>query len=60
MSPDHIEAARLLRPVRGWERRFHHYDLLTIAGVPADEAERIVSEAAADRMAEHKPQEIAA
>jgi hypothetical protein len=58
--PDFAEIARILRFQTPWDRLFHEYDLLTIAGIPSDEAERIVSEAAADRMAEHKPQEIAA
>lgn len=48
---DILETARLLRFQTDWERRFHEYDLLLAAGVDADEAERIVRRAAADRVA---------
>lgn len=50
---DVLEASRLLRFQTDWERRFHDYDLLVTAGVDADEAERIVRRAAADRTANH-------
>jgi hypothetical protein len=46
---DILEASRLLRFQTDWERRFHEYELLLTAGVDADEAERIVRRAAADR-----------
>jgi hypothetical protein len=46
---DILETARLLRFQSAWERRFHQYELLLIAGVDAEEAERIVRRTAADR-----------
>lgn len=46
---DILEAARLLRFQSPWERRFHEYELLLAAGIDPDEAESIVSRAAADR-----------
>jgi hypothetical protein len=49
---DILETARLLRFQTDWERRFHHYELLLTAGINAEEAERIVRRAAADRAAE--------
>ncbi len=55
-SPDCLDACRLLRFQTQWERRFHEYDLLTIAGIPADEAERIVNQAEADRAAFTHPE----
>ncbi|MBZ9922683.1 hypothetical protein LB579_34055 [Mesorhizobium sp. BR1-1-7] len=48
---DILDAAKLLRFQTDWERRFHEYDLLLTAGIDADEAERIVRRAAADRAA---------
>lgn len=48
---DILEASRLLRFETAWERRFHEYELLLTAGIAADEAERIVRRAAADRAA---------
>lgn len=56
---DVLEAARLLRFQTDWERRWHQYEMLLTAGVDADEAEKIVRRAAADREAANK-QEIAA
>lgn len=55
---DILDAARLLRFQTDWERRFHEYELLLTAGVGADEAERIVRRAAADRA--HQQEGIAA
>lgn len=49
---DLLYVARLLRFQSAWERRFHEYELLLTAGIDADEAERIVRRAAADRAAE--------
>jgi hypothetical protein len=49
---DILDAARLLRFQTDWERRFHEYELLLTAGVDADEAEKIVRRAAADRAAQ--------
>lgn len=49
---DLLDVARLLRFQTDWERRWHHYELLLTAGIDADEAERIVRRAAADRAAE--------
>lgn len=49
---DILDAARLLRFQTDWERRFHEYELLLTAGIDADEAEKIVSRAAADRSEE--------
>ncbi len=46
---DILETARLLRFQSDWERRFHEYEMLLTAGIDADEAERIVRRAAADR-----------
>lgn len=48
---DILDVAKLLRFQSDWERRFHEYELLLIAGVDAIEAERIVRLAAADRTA---------
>lgn len=42
-----------------WSRRFRDLDLLLTAGIDADEAERIVRRAAADRAA-LQPKELAA
>jgi hypothetical protein len=42
-----------------WSRRYHEIDLLLTAGINAEEAERIVRRAAADRAASH-PEGIAA
>lgn len=44
-----IEAARLTRDPTAWARIWHSYDLLTIAGIPDDEAIRIATQAEADR-----------
>ena len=49
---DILETARMLRFQTAWERRFHEYEMLLTAGIDADEAERIVRRAAADRSAE--------
>ncbi len=46
---DLLEAVRLLRFQSDWERRFHEYELLLTAGIDAEEAEKIVRRAAADR-----------
>lgn len=56
---DLLDVARLLRFQTAWERRFHEYDLLLTAGIDADEAERIVRRAAADREAANR-EDIAA
>lgn len=48
---DILEASRLLRFQTDWERRFRDYELLLTAGIDAEEAERIVRRAAADRAA---------
>ncbi|WP_167498777.1 hypothetical protein [Mesorhizobium sp. M2D.F.Ca.ET.223.01.1.1] len=48
---DILDAVREFRFQSEWERRFHEYDLLLAAGVDADEAEKIVRHAAADRRA---------
>lgn len=41
-----IEASRITRFQSAWERRVHHYELLLNAGVPDDEALRIVTDVA--------------
>jgi len=50
MNADLAEVARFLRFPTAWERRFHEYDLLTKAGLSDEEAERIASLAAFDRL----------
>lgn len=47
--PDYLDVARLLFHKPAWERRFREYEMLLTAGIDADEAERIVSQAEADR-----------
>lgn len=51
------EAAILTRDPTAWGRMWRDYDLLTIAGIPDDEALRIATEAEADRVAELTRQE---
>jgi hypothetical protein len=53
-----IEAARMCATPTAWSRIWHDYDLMTVAGVPDDEAIRIATQAEADRQAENM--EIAA
>ena len=40
-----ILAARMCWPDTSWAKRVRHYETLLAAGIPADEAERIITEA---------------
>lgn len=44
-----LEAARLINVPTAWERRIRHFDVLCDAGIPADRALEIVTQAEADR-----------
>lgn len=46
---DLLDTAREFRFSSAWERRFHDYEMLLLAGVGQEEAERIATLAAADR-----------
>lgn len=46
-----IEAARLIRDPTAWCRMWRDYDLMTIAGLPDEEALRIATQAESDRAA---------
>jgi hypothetical protein len=37
-----ILAARMCQPDTSWAKRVRHYETLLAAGIPADEAERII------------------
>lgn len=49
-----IELARMVGAGTDWARIFKDYDLLTLAGIPDDEALRIATQAAADRAGARK------
>lgn len=51
VSPDCLDSCRLFRFPTARDRIWHDYDLLTIAGIPDDEALCIATEAEADRAA---------
>jgi hypothetical protein len=55
MSPDLIavELSRMCATPTAWSRIWHDYDLMTVAGVPDDEAYAIAMRTEQDRQSTH-------